>query len=377
MNRLSPQTTTMTDAPTRSGKTTTVAIVGASGYTGAELLRLIAGHPHLELVGVTSNSATGKRLDKVHPHLRGAPEKVRSIKCVAHDAIDTIEADVTFLAVPHGKAMALAPGLVERGTRVIDLSSDFRLRDPADYVTWYGHEHTAPELLAQSPYGIAELHRAEYTSAPLISGAGCIATTAIMSLYPLAKAGVLDLDHVVVDAKIGSSAGGIGMDAGSHHVERQRAIRPYAATGHRHTAEIEQELEIDGRRPRVAMTCHAVELVRGCLTTSHVYLDEGHRDLSEKDVWRMYRDWVADEPFLRVVKERSGVHRVPDPRLLAGTNVAEMGFELDERTGRLVVFGALDNITKGAAGAAIQNLNIIQGYDETTGLSTIGLFPYA
>ncbi len=373
---VTPTATTAQEVP-GSAKTTRVAIVGASGYTGAELLRLIAGHPNLELVGVTSNSTKGQRLDKVHPHMRGARDEIRTLRCIGHDEIDTIDADVTFLGVPHGKAMDIAPSLIERGTRVVDLSADFRLRDPANYAAWYGRDHTAPELLDQAAYGIAELHRDEYANAPLISGAGCIATTAIASLYPLAAAGIIDNDHIVVDAKIGSSAGGIGLDAATHHVERQRAIRPYSAAGHRHTAEVEQELTSSHGTPKIAMSCHAVELVRGCLTTSHVYLNDDNRDLTEKDIWKLYRAYVGDEPFLRVVKERSGIHRVPDPRLLAGTNVAEMGFELDERTGRLVVFGALDNLTKGAAGAAIQNMNIIRGYPETTGLSTMGMFPYA
>lgn len=360
----------------RSGdRTIRVAIVGGSGYTGAELLRLAVGHPDLEIVTVTSNSQAGKRLDKIHPHLRGAPDEVRALKTVPHDAAATADVDAVFLAVPHGRAMAIAPGFVERGIKVLDLSADFRLRDPAAYPEWYGSAHSAPELLGRAAYGIAELHRDEYPGAALVSGAGCLATTAILSLMPLLRAGWVDTSRIVVDGKIGSSAAGVESNASSHHPDRSRAVRPYSMTGHRHTAEIEQELTFDGTRPQVHMSAHGIELVRGILTTSQLFLTEEHRDATERDIWSLYREAYGAEPFVRIVKERGGVHRTPDPRFLVGTNVCEVGFERDERSGRIVVIGALDNLTKGAAGAAVQNLNIVSGLPETTGLSTVGLYP--
>lgn len=377
-----PQTTTVeTDAQTTAantdGQTKRVAIVGASGYTGAELLRLVVGHPNLELVAASSNSQGDTRLDRLHPHMRGAPEPIRSLRTVSHDTALDADVDVAFLAVPHGRAMEPAARLVERGIRVIDLSADHRLRDPAQYPVWYGHEHTHPEILARSAYGIPELHRNEYPNAPLVSGAGCIATASILALHPLVQAGLIDTSRIVVDAKIGSSAAGATSNAASHHVDRQRAIRPYAMTGHRHTAEIQQELTVNGQAPNVSLSAHAVELVRGVLVTAHTWLNDDHQDADDKTLWRAYRAAYNDEPFVRIVKERTGIHRTPDPRLLAGTNVAEVGFERDTNGTRVVATCALDNITKGAAGMAVQDLNIAMGWDETLGLSTIGLYPYA
>lgn len=370
-------TQSLTTTPDTQGTTRSVAVVGASGYTGAELLRLIAGHPHLDLATATSNSAAGTRLDRIHPHLRGAPDAMRALKAVPHaDAFDA-DMDVAILAVPHGEAMRIAPRFVERGIRVVDLSADFRLRDPTDYPRWYGHEHTAPDLLPQAAYGIAEFHRDEYPQAPLISGAGCIATAGILALRPLAQTGWFDLQHVVIDAKIGSSAAGATANAASHHVDRQRAIRPYGLTGHRHTAEIQQDCTVEGITPQVALSTHAVELVRGVFVTVQAFLRPEHADITERDLWQVYRGAYNEEPFVRIVKERSGIHRAPDPRLLAGTNVAEVGFELDPHMPRVVATCALDNITKGAAGAALQNLNIAMGWDETLGLPTIGLYPFA
>lgn len=366
-----------TATDTVRGDTRTVAVIGASGYTGAELLRLIAGHPNLELVAATSSSQPATRLDRIHPHLRGAPEAMRSLKTVPHDDALGLDVDVAILAVPHGRGMQVAPGFVERGIRVIDLSADFRLRDPAAYPQWYGHEHNAPDLLAESAYGIAELHRDEYSGARIVSGAGCIATAGILALRPLLANGLIDPQHIVIDAKIGSSASGATANAASHHVDRQRAIRPYGLTGHRHTAEIQQECTIDGTAPRVALSTHAVELVRGVFVTVQGFLNEEHADVQDREIWQAYRGAYGSEPFVRIVKERTGIHRAPDPRLLAGTNVAEVGFERDPQMPRVVATCALDNITKGAAGAAIQNLNIAMGWDETTALPTIGLYPFA
>lgn len=376
---LDPAEATTDFARATSNSTTTkrVGIIGASGFTGAELLRLTIGHPHLELVAASSNSSSDVRLDRLHPHLRGAPEALRSLRTVQHTEAADSDMDVAFLAVPHGRAMDLSHALMERGVRVVDLSADHRLRDPAAYPTWYGHEHSHPENLEKAAYGVAELHRNEYTHAPLLAGAGCIATAGILALHPLTSLGMLSPQHIVVDAKIGSSAAGIATNPAGQHINRARAIRPYAPTGHRHTAEIQQETTGPQGTPNIALSAHAVELIRGVFVTVHAWLTPEHAEANDKDLWKAYRAAYNDEPFVRVVKERQGVHRDPDPRLLAGTNVAEVGFTRDPTSTRVVLTCALDNITKGAAGAAIQNLNIAMGWPETTGLSTIGLYPFA
>ncbi len=365
-------------APTQTrGTLRRVAVLGASGYTGAELLRLVVQHPNLELVAASSDSSPDTRLDRLHPHLRGAAPEVRGMRTMPHAQALAADVDVALLAVPHGKAMPIVPQLLERGIRPVDLSADFRLRDPAAYPVWYDAPHTAPALLREAVYGIAELHRDAMPQARILAGAGCIATAAILALHPLARSGLIRPEHIVVDAKIGSSAAGATANAASHHADRQRAVRPYAIAGHRHTAEIAQEIRGPGFAPQVALSAHAIELVRGVFVTCHAWLADDAAGLDEKELWKTYRAAYGDEPFVRTVKERQGVHRDPDPRLLAGTNVAEVGFALDPGAPRVVATAALDNLTKGAAGAAIQNLNVAMGWPETLGLPTIGLYPFA
>jgi N-acetyl-gamma-glutamyl-phosphate/LysW-gamma-L-alpha-aminoadipyl-6-phosphate reductase len=341
-----------------------IGIVGGSGYGGGELLRLALRHPDLEVAYVTSNKFAGKRVSAVHPNLRGT-------ELTFHQHQDALakNVDAVFLAGPHGTSAPLMRHYLKAADRVFDLSADFRLRDASQYPTYYGGwTHPDPELLAQRAYGIAELHREEIRSAKLVSGAGCIATTSILSLAPLARSGLLaEGAPVVVDAKVGSSAAGAEASPSSHHPERRDVVRAYAPTGHRHEAEILQETGL-----RAGLSCHAIELVRGILATSHVWVKPG---TTEKDVWRAFRASYQDEPFVRIVKERTGLYRYPEPKLCNGTNEFHVGFELDERSNRLVVLGALDNLCKGTAGAAIQNLNVAYGLPETRGLELTGLHP--
>jgi N-acetyl-gamma-glutamyl-phosphate/LysW-gamma-L-alpha-aminoadipyl-6-phosphate reductase len=261
------------------------------------------------------------------------------------------------------------------GDRVVDLSADFRLRDPADYPKWYGHEHTAPDLLDKFVYGVPELHREELRTAKYASGPGCLASASILGLYPLAKAGLIETAPIVVDAKVGSSAAGLDPSPSSHHPERSHVVRLYAGTGHRHTAEIEQELAFGGR-PSISFTAHAIELVRGISATSHVFVREDLRGtISDKDLWQAYRSQYSDEPFMRMVKDKKGVYRYPEPKILSGTNYCDVGFELDPHTDRVVVASAIDNLMKGAAGAAVQSMNLMCGLPETAGLEALGLHP--
>jgi N-acetyl-gamma-glutamyl-phosphate/LysW-gamma-L-alpha-aminoadipyl-6-phosphate reductase len=344
-----------------------VAIIGGSGYAGGELIRLLLSHPGASLRQVTSERNAGKFVYSVHPNLR----KRTQLKFISIDKLEPC--DVLFVALPHGVAMGRMSSLEGLAKVIIDLSADFRLNDPAGYPTWYDHEHTAPELLRRFVYGIPELHREEIRSSDRIASAGCMATTAILGLYPLFRAGIVDTAiPTVIEAKTGSSGAGGEPGLASHHPERSGVIRPFKATGHRHTAEIIQELTFNGVTPQIAFSATSVEAVRGILTTSHVYLKE---PLSEKDIWAIYRAAYKDEPFMRIVKESSGIHRYPEPKILSGSNFCDVGFERDPHSKRLVVMAALDNLMKGAAGQAVQAFNIRCGFDETCGLEFPGLHP--
>jgi len=353
-------------------QTVTAAVLGASGYTGGELLRLLLQHPNVEVVGATSAQFAGEYVHKAHPNLRG-----RSLlKFVGRNELP--KADVVFTCVPHGAAMGMVPQLLQKGSKVVDLSADFRLRDAATYKQWYGADHAAPHLLQEAAYGLAEFHRDEVRTARLVSGVGCTATAVNLALYPLAKAGLLGNGAVVADVKIGSSASGIEASVASNHAERSRAIRLYAPTTHRHVAEVQQEMGRAGAKPRIHFSGHAVELVRGVLATCHALLPEG-TSVSEKDLWKAYRACYGNEPFVRMVKERSGIHRAPDPKLVAGSNYADVGFDLEDANNgqgtRVVATCAIDNLVKGAAGSAVQCMNLQFGLDETLGLTQMPLHP--
>ncbi len=340
-----------------------VAIVGASGYAGGEFLRLALGHPRLEVVQVTSERNAGLPVPLVHPNLRGVT-RLRFVKLEELDEVDLLVA-----GLPHKRLAGRFDALAGKAARVIDLSSDFRLRDPAVYEHYYGEPHPRPDLLGSFVYGNPELHRAELAGATRISGAGCIATAAILGLVPLLAAGLVAKRDVVVEAKIGSSAAGNQPTGSGHHPERMGVVRTYAPTRHRHTAEIAQELPGD---LRVHLTATAVERVRGILATAHVFVPDG---TSERDVAAALHERYDDEPFVRIVQARKGIHRVPDPKILDGTNWLDIGFELDPDSGRVVVMTAIDNLVKGTAGHALQALNVAMGWDETLGLTFPGLHP--
>ena len=345
-------------------ETLRIGIVGGSGYAGGELLRLFLRHPNVQVDFVTSNRFAGRRLREVHPNLRFS-----DLTFHRHEDALTREVDALFVAGPHGTTAPQITHYLKAAQRVFDLSADFRLNDVGAYARYYnGWQHPHPELLQQRAYGIAELHRDEIRGARLVSGAGCIATTSILSLAPLARSGLLQPDApVVVDAKVGSSAAGAEHNASTHHPERSGVVRPYSPTGHRHEAEILQETGL-----RAGLSCHAIEIIRGILATSHTWVRPG---TTERDVWKAYRAAYGEEPFVRIVKERTGLYRYPEPKLVAGTNEFHVGFELDEESSRLVVIGALDNLCKGTAGAAVQNFNIAFGLPETHGLDLVGLHP--
>ena len=340
-----------------------MGIVGGTGYIGSELLRLLLQHPKVDVVAVTSRNRVGKFIHKTHPNLRG----FTSLKYISPD--DLPKTDVLFLGLPHGAVASRIDEYAGTTNLLIDLSSDFRLRNPQDYVQYYQHNHERPDLLNDFVYGMPELYRKEIKNSNRIAVPGCTATGAILPLKPIVDA--FNVSQVVIDAKVGSSASGAQSSAGTHHPERQGVVRSFKPSGHRHIAEMEQELNPTGSIS-VNFSPHAVELVRGIQSTIHVFMED---DYEEKDVWQHYLKAYKHEPFIRMVREKSGGYRFPEPKVVMGTNLCEIGFEKDLTTGRLVIMSAIDNLVKGASGQAVQCMNIALGLEESTGINQLGFHP--
>ncbi len=356
-------------------RSVSVSILGASGYAGGELLRLLLDHPHVSLAQVTSERNAGSFAHFTHPNLRGRTQ----LKFVR--AADLTPCDVLVVGLPHGGAIGRIAEFAALAERIIDLSADFRLRDPQGYVDWYGKAHAAPAWLQKFVYGLPELYRQQIRGARYVSGVGCNATATILAIWPLFAAGLADPKRdVICEVKVGSSEGGNRSSDASHHPERARAMRSFAPSGHRHTAEVAQALNsgdqgsgAGGQGPvKVHLSATAIDNVRGVLATAHIFIKPG---ATERDLWRAYRQTYRDEPFVRIVKEKTGIYRYPEPKILSGSNYADVGFELDRRAGRVVALCAIDNLGKGAAGSAVQCLNLMCGWEETTGLSFAGLHP--
>lgn len=341
------------------------AIVGGSGYTGGELLRLLLGHSNAEVTQITSERSAGKLVFKSHPNLRKRTQlpftKMAELK----------PCDLLFLCLPHGESMGKIDAFKALAPKIIDLSADFRLRSESAYQDWYGKPHARPDLLGSFVYGIPELHRDEMKKASWVSSAGCNATVTILALYPFYKLGLIEPDGTVVEVKVGSSEGGNQPSASSHHPERSGAVRSFMPAGHRHTGEVLQELQL-GDSGKVHLSVTSIEMVRGALATSHVFLKD---KLEDKDIWKALRQFYGNEPFIRIVKEADGTHRYPEPKWLAGTNYCDIGFERDPKSNRLVLISAIDNLMKGAAGQALQAFNLMHGFAETAGLEFSGLHP--
>ena len=344
-----------------------VSIIGASGYTGGELLRLALAHPEIDVKQVTSERLDGQFVHFTHPNLRRRTQ----LKFVRAEAIE--KCDLLFLGLPHGSAMGRIDQLASLADRIVDLSADFRLRDASGYDTWYGKPHTNPAWLAKFVYGLPELHRAELQGAKYVSGVGCNATATTLAVWPLAAAGLIDTARgIICEVKVGSSEGGAAAADSTHHPERAGVMRSFAPTGHRHTAEVLQALKLKDVVTDVHLSATAVDNVRGVLATAHVFVKSGTQ---EKDVWKAYREAYNNEPFVRIVKEKTGLYRYPEPKILSGSNYADVGFEFDSKTNRVVCLCAIDNLMKGAAGSALQCANVMMGWDETRGLEFPGLHP--
>jgi N-acetyl-gamma-glutamyl-phosphate/LysW-gamma-L-alpha-aminoadipyl-6-phosphate reductase len=335
-----------------------VSVAGGAGYLGGELVRLLLGHPMVEIAAVTSSRLAGKKVDTAHPNLRG----VTDLRFTGPDEL--AEPDVLMLTRPHREAMRVMAGLLGEAKQVIDLSGDFRLRDPATFAKYYGVPHAAPELLGSFVPGLPELYREQLQTADRIAVPGCMATAGILALAPLRD--LLD-GPVDLDARTGSSGSGAAAGDANLHAERSGAMRVFAPAGHRHEAEIAQATGLT-----VRMSATGVEAVRGVQILARSDLRPG---VGEGAIRSAYRSAYEAQPFIRLVAHRRGIYRYPEPKILLGSNFCDVGFALDAQAGRITVIAALDNLVKGGAGNALQCLNIRLGWPERLGLEFPGLHP--
>jgi N-acetyl-gamma-glutamyl-phosphate reductase len=353
-----------------------VAVVGASGYTGAELLRILLHHPSMEITIVTSDKSVGQSVSSVFPQF--ATLMPLNFEPLSAESVAK-RADAVFLALPHTKSFEPTATLLAAGKRVVDLSADYRLKDPQAYVAWYQASHPHPELLQEAVYGLPELHRAELHSAKLVASPGCYSTAAILQLAPLLSHDLLAEDSVVIDAKSGVSGAGRSPALPYHFPEANEGVEAYKIARHRHTPEIEQELggllsahsRTTGKQPKrfyVLFTPHLVPMNRGILSTAYCRLRE---PLDTTSVQALYHDFYKGERFVRLLEGAT----LPNPRYVRGSNFCDIAVTSDGRTGWVITVAALDNLVKGAAGQAIQALNLMLGFPEESGLTSPGLFP--
>jgi len=343
-----------------------VGILGATGYTGAELVRILSHPKEVEIVALGTQNYGGQRIHEVYPHLY----KYNNLVCVdyAHDDFpDNVE--VLFVALPHGHAMPIATECLRRGVKMVDLGADFRLTDHQAYEQWYGLEHTARELLTEAVYGLPELKRGQIKEAKLVANPGCYPTSIILGLAPLLKNNLIEPGSIVADSKSGVSGAGRGLAIGVHFSEVNDNFRAYNVGMHRHTPEIEQELGLlAGAEITVSFTPHLLPITRGILSTIYSKLT---KDVSSAELIDLYREFYQNEFFVRIMPD--GV--LPQTKWVAGSNHCDLSLTVDKRTGRVIVISAIDNLVKGAAGQAVQNMNIICGLPEDSALACPGLFP--
>lgn len=340
-----------------------VGIVGVSGYAGGELARLLVAHPKVRVTYVTSGTYAGQRLEAALPGLRGT-----GLTCQPYDADAAIAScDLLFLAGEAGLAMTIAPALLDAGKKVIDLSADFRLKSPAAYETWYGQPHTAPQLLDEAVYGLPEEFKCDIPSARLVANPGCHVTAAVLALLPLLNVPIIDTATIVINSLSGVSGAGrakFGLDY--HFAEVNESMKPYGVGGvHRHTPEIEQALFGPDAPHKVTFTPHLVPVTRGILSTVSAHLEFAY------DLDTLYRYYYQNDPFINFL----GAGQFPATKHVQGTNFCHIGITVDKRTNRVIVISAIDNLVKGAAGQAVQNMNLMCGFAETDGLTGGAVWP--
>jgi N-acetyl-gamma-glutamyl-phosphate reductase len=343
-----------------------IGIIGASGYTGADAVRLLARHPGVDISALTANTHAGKTMDEVFPHffMLDLP------RLVEWEKVDWTKLDAVFCGLPHGTTQEITAAVISANPaiKIVDMSADFRLRDMGVYAEWYGHEHRAPQLQGEAVYGLTEFYRKNISAARLVACPGCYPTAALLALVPLAKAKLIDVDDIVIDAKSGVTGAGRGLKQNTLFSEAGEGLSPYSVGTHRHAPEIEQEIGVAaGAKVTVNFTPHLIPMSRGELCTSYVRLNGATADDLRATLEKAYRD----EPFVRVAKK--GV--LPQTQNVRGSNYVQIGVIADRIKSRAIVISVLDNLVKGSAGQAMQNMNLMLGFPETTGLEQIALFP--
>ena len=344
-------------------KSKKVAIIGASGYSGEELVRLLLHHPYVELVAVTSRQNAGQTLAQVFPKFASHPQSKTLRFSEPNAGLLAKQADIVFLALPHGVAAEYAMPLLKAGCVVIDLSADFRLKSAEIYKEFYAHDHPAPELLKKSVYGLPEIYRGQIKKSSLIAAPGCYPTSILLPLIPLLKAGLVGATGIIADSLSGVSGAGRKAEADYLFCECNESVRPYSVPKHRHLSEIEEQLSLAAdAKVVIQFTPHLIPVNRGILTT--LYLTPVKKSIAVEEISACYARAYGDEPFVRLLEDKN----LPDTKNVVGTNVIEIAWRLDPRTGRLIVMSAEDNLIKGASGQAVQNMNILCGFPETAGL---------
>ncbi len=343
-----------------------VAICGGSGYAGAELLRILAAHPQVKITVATSEKSAGKRVTDLFPHLHRYENLI-------YEPLDRekiiSKADLFFMALPHAASQVAVDFFVSQGKKVIDLSADYRLREPRTYEEWYKVPHMFPGTLKKAVYGLPELHRKKIAKASLVANPGCYPTGAIIGLTPAIKNGLIKLNSIVIDSKSGASGAGRQSEVSFSYCEVNEGFKAYSVASHRHTPEIEQELSaVAGKGVRVNFTPHLVPMDRGILTTVYAQLA---KSLEGKGIHEIYQAAYGKEPFTRVLE----IGKFPNVKNVRGINLCELGVTVNKRTGTLIVVAAIDNLVKGASGQAVHNMNIMMGFDEKEALNAIALFP--
>ena len=342
-----------------------VGILGATGYAGIETVRLLLKHEHVEITRIVSHSYEGKKISELYPNLRG----ICDIECTGLDADDiAANCDLVFTALPHGASKEVIPTLYNKGVKVIDLSGDFRYDDPAVYEKWYGQPHSDPELLEKAVYGLCEIHREKIKGASLIGNPGCYTTCSITALYPIVNSGWADNHSIIIDAKSGVTGAGRGLALPSMFCECTETMKAYKIATHRHTSEIEQELShAAGEDIILSFTPHLAPMKRGILATCYINLKEKK---TTAELVALYKDFYKNEKFIRIYDEGE----LPEVKHISGSNYIGIGIVVDERLNRAVIISCIDNLVKGAAGQAVQNMNIACGFPEDTALSDVGMY---
>lgn len=342
-----------------------VGVLGATGYAGTELVRILLGHPDVNIKILVSHSYNGEKYAEVYKNYK----QILNLECEELD-IDKVakECDVVFTALPHGASKSVIPELYAKGLKIIDLSGDFRYNDAGVYAEWYGEEHSAPELLNESVYGLCELHREEIKNTRLVGNPGCYTTCSILGLAPLLKHGLIEKKNIIIDAKSGVTGAGRSLKLQNHFCECNETMKAYGVATHRHTSEIEQELSLLASEDIVlSFTPHLVPFNRGILSTMYANLK---KDTNLDELLEIYNQFYNDEYFVRICDKGE----LPEIKNVAGSNFVDIGLAVDKRLGRVIVVSCIDNLVKGAAGQAVQNMNILFSLDEKTGLAMPGYY---